>query len=362
MTKSVSIDARMIHTSGIGTYLRHVVPGIIEDLSDTRFYLLGDAQELSRFQWTDDPRVDLIDFKDSIYSVNEQFSYLRKIPSHVDLHWQTHFNIPLFYRKKLLVTVYDAFFLAMPELVGGKLKLLYAKYFFSQVAKRASSILTISEFTKSELVRLAGISDQKIYPIHLGIDESWFQVRKKKRPHDKPYLLFVGNVKPHKNLRRLVEAFEIIKDQIPHDLIVVGKKEGFITSDPESIRRSRRLQGRVMFTGHVDEDSLRQYYAHADAFLFPSLYEGFGFPPLEAMACGCPTVVAKSASLPEVCGDASLYCNPHDVNDMADKIKSIATNPILAGSLKAKGVTRAKSFAWDVCIHHTAKTLRWLIA
>jgi glycosyltransferase involved in cell wall biosynthesis len=127
----------------------------------------------------------------------------------------------------------------------------------------------------------------------------------------------------------------------------VGKKEGFITGDREVVRRAEAFGDRVRFTGVLEEGQLRQFYAFADLLVFPSLYEGFGLPPLEAMAIGTPVASSSSASLPEVCGDAALYFDPRNVEEMADRIKEILKNPDLRKNLVKKGFDQAKKFSWD---------------
>ncbi len=193
--------------------------------------------------------------------------------------------------------------------------------------------------------------------IHNGVDASWFAVELSQRPHPKPYFLCVGNIKPHKNLKRLLEAFGAIRGQISHDLLLVGRKEGFLTGDREVQESAARFGDRVQFTGEVPLDRLRQYFAHAEALVFPSLYEGFGMPPLEAMALGCPTVVSSAASIPEVCGEATLYFDPFDTKDMALKMLRLVREKDLRAELVAKGKIRAKAFSWETCAGQTSGLL-----
>jgi glycosyltransferase involved in cell wall biosynthesis len=193
------------------------------------------------------------------------------------------------------------------------------------------------------------------------VDESWFDIRKTQNPHEKPFLLYVGNVKPHKNLSGLIRAFALIADQTNHDLLIVGKKEGFITGDETSSVEGAKLEGRVRFTGHVSDASLRQYVAHAEVLVFPSLYEGFGLPPLEAMAAGCPVIASGVASLPEICGDAALYCNPYQPRDIASKILELLADDELRRALKLKGSARARKFTWETCVQETCTVIEGLL-
>ena len=358
---SITIDLRMLNSSGIGTYLRNLVPRVIADNPSIMFTILGDAKNLESYDWAQKKNVSIRNFQATIFSIAEQFILPFLIPKGTTLFWCPHFNVPLFYRGKLLVTIYDTFHLAMPELVGGLHKRLYARVMFAAVRLKADAILTISNFTKIELNCLAGCKNEIIFPIHLGVANSWFSQHKSDSPHDKPYLLYVGNVKPNKNLSKLMDAFSILTHEISHDLIVVGKKEGFITGDNMVLSKAADMADRIFFTGYVNDELLRQYVVHADIFVFPSLYEGFGLPPLEAMATGCPVIVASSASLPEVCGDAAIYCDPRDSNDIAEKIKLVLMNGNLREQLRKNGPEHAKLFTWEKCADKTSSVIRKLV-
>lgn len=322
--------------------------------------MLGDKAALSTLDVANRSNVRLIEVKAPMYSLAEQLELPRKIPGETCLFWATHYNIPLFYRGKMLVTVYDLFHLAMPNLVGGLHKRLYARIMFGAVRRRAAAIITISQFTKNEFIRFTGEGAQPIYPIHLGVADAWFHIPPSARPYPNQYILYVGNVKPHKNLSALVKAFGSICGNIPHDLVIVGKREGFITGDEIVAKDAERLGARVQFTGYVDDKKLQQYFAHADVLAFPSLYEGFGLPPLEAMAAGCPALVSTEASLPEICGDAALYCDPHRPEDIASKLLELLTDEGLGEELRSKGFERAHTFTWNRCVNQTCDVIRAL--
>ena len=194
-------------------------------------------------------------------------------------------------------------------------------------------------------------------PIHIGVDEAWFDVPDRPRPYEKPYVLFVGSVKPHKNVGGLIRALELAQRRIPHDLVIVGRREGLITADEAVAAKAKALGARVHFTGFVRDDLLKQFVKHADALALPSFYEGFGLPPLEAMACGCPALVSNAASLPEACGDAALYCDPHSPEDIAEKLVLLMEDEALRTSLRRKGLERVKRFTWEACAQKTLEVL-----
>jgi glycosyltransferase involved in cell wall biosynthesis len=159
----------------------------------------------------------------------------------------------------------------------------------------------------------------------------------------------------------LIRAFVSVADKIPHDLVVVGKKEGFITNEDRADAEAGFLRDRVRFTGYIDDKSLRQYFTHADVLVFPSLYEGFGLPPLEAMAAGCPVIVSDIPSLAEVCGDAALYCDPRNPAHIADTIKRLIDNPPLQEELRERGQSRARQFTYEKCAQETVAVIEGVL-
>lgn len=357
MKKIISIDIRKLHDSGIGTYIAHLLPTIIDALPDFNFCLLVKPQETKTYEWMHQKNIKLININSPPLSLSEQIELPRKIPKDTTLYWSPHFNIPLLYQGKLLVTVHDILHVAMPQLVGGKHHQLYVKAMLSAISFKAEKILSVSYFTEDELVGRAGIKREKIKTIYEGVDKRWFHLTKNTKPHSKPYLLYVGNVKPHKNLRGLLGAFKLIMEEIPHDLIIVGRREGMITTDNSVVQEADRLSNRVKFTGYVENQTLEQYFLHADAFVFPSFYEGFGIPPLEAMACGCPVIVSNAASLPEVCQNAALYCNPYSERDIANQILKIVTDQGLRANLIEQGKHRASQLTYAKCATETVRII-----
>lgn len=347
----------MLHASGIGTYLQQLSSRLISEKADTNWHLLGSVGEMGRYRWAHAAQVTLHDCRAPIYSLSEQIELPRSTPRDTDLFWSPHYNVPLLHRGKLLVTIHDVLHLARPEFTGRIHRRAYAHAMFRAVRSKADAIICVSRFSADEFVRLTGASHDSIAVIHEGVDPSWSTVRTEPCPHSRPYLLFVGNVKPHKNLGGLVEAFTLLQNDITHDLVIVGKQEGFLTGDPGVVKQARRLGGRVHFAGYVDDELLRRFFAHADALVFPSFYEGFGLPPLEAMACGCPVIVSKVAALPEVCGDAAEYCAPGAPASIAAAIRRVVESPELRQEMREKGRERAGRFTWEKCAAETGEVI-----
>ncbi|MBU3619936.1 glycosyltransferase family 1 protein [Polynucleobacter sp. JS-Fieb-80-E5] len=360
----ITIDVRWINSSGIGTYIRHIVPGILKAMPSEQFTLIGNPVEIKQFilkNLDTTTNIAIAEAHSGMYSIKEQFELLRLIPSSTKLYFSPHYPIPLGYQGKLLVTVHDVFHLAMPKLVGGWPKRLYANLMFRFLCNKAAAIITDSDFTRQELHRLVPTEMPPIYPIYLGVDRSWFEVDKKSSPHHKPYLVFVGNIKPNKNLATLVAAYIKILPEISHDLILIGKKSGFITGDSKVAALAGQYPERIIFTDLVSDELLKSYVANASALVFPSLYEGFGLPPLEAMACGCPVIVSDRASLPEVCGHAAIYCNPESEIDIAGKILGLTKNETMQEDLRQRGLKRAQQFTWERSITQTVDVVRKLL-
>src|SRR6267143_612391 len=343
---TIAIDGRMLNWSGVGTYVRNLLPRVIQLGNKFEFRVLIRQIERGTPSSCYGPNATRIVSGAPFFSLSEQIDLLAKSRG-TALFWSPHFLIPLLYGGKLLVTVQDVYHLAVRQGILGAHKKLFAKVFFNTIRRNADGVICTSRFTADELIRLTGIRANKITVIACGVDDTWFNSLNGGRPHPKPYLLFVGNVKPHKNLVRLVTAFGAIVDSIPHDLVIVGRKEGFITHDRVVERVAAKLGDRIMFTGFVEDTRLRQYLKHADAFVFPSLYEGFGLPPLEAMASGCPVIASRVASLPEVCGDAALYCDPYDTGDISRKMLYLLSSQDLRMELREKGVLHAHRFSWE---------------
>lgn len=349
MNIKLTIDFRMHKASGIGTYIKNIVPFLINKFEIT---LLGNSTEINQYNWAN--KVKIVECNSKIYSIKEQFELFKKI-QRCDVFWSPHYNIPLLpiKAKKRLVTIHDVFHLAFYDDLSFKQK-LYAKAVINQAVSRSDKILTVSKFSVDEIKKYTN-TKQNIEIVYNAIDFDKFKVIDDKSKLDliedkyklpSEFLLFVGNVKPHKNIKKLLFA---LKD-IDTNLVIVGKKDGFITGDDNisSLIKECNLDNRVFFTGYVDDEDIPVIYNLAKLFIFPSLYEGFGIPPLEAQACGCPVVCSNVASLPEVGGaDSVVYCNPYSVEDIKEKIEIVLNNKDLQNELRQKGFENIKRFSWE---------------
>lgn len=226
--------------------------------------------------------------------------------------------------------------------------------------KRASKIISVSYTTKRDLVHYLGIPEERITVIHEGIDQVNFNpIRRRPVPH--PYILYVGAEHPRKNLSTLLKAFSKLKQEDDFrdlKLVKVGKaggREADFRRETLQIVDALNLRDEVVFTEWVSDEELSAYYSHAECFIFPSLYEGFGFPPLEAMSCGCPVISSNGSSLPEVVGEAAIQINPRDIDGLAKAIQKVLTNENLRKKMTREGFKQVHKFSWE---RATQKTLK----
>ncbi|MDG1347683.1 MAG: glycosyltransferase family 1 protein [Crocinitomicaceae bacterium] len=255
---------------------------------------------------------------------------------------------------KQVGTIHDINFEHFPEDIPKGAR-YYLRSFFSRFAKKAAHILTVSEYSKQDIAKTYGIVPDKITAIWNGanpkfqpLSESGRIDIRKLHSNEKPYFLFVGSLHPRKNLKRLMQAYEQLLSEEPeteNDLLIVGtalwKEEKIDTWVSEE------TLCRIHFKGHLPLDILTNIVAAADIFVYVPYFEGFGIPLVEAMHCGVPIISGNKTSLPEVAGDAALYCDPFSVLDIAEKMKLLVRDPNLKKELSQKGLVRAKEFSWD---------------
>jgi glycosyltransferase involved in cell wall biosynthesis len=336
------IDVRMIHASGIGTCIQNLLPFLFT--SPFKLSLLG--------QSTNSASQPSIPFNTPIYSLREQLYFPFKIPS-CDLFWSPHYNVPFFpiKSKARVVTLHDVCHLAKPT---SKAQWLAAKLLIHNACKKSQKIITQSYFSKSEILKYVNISEEQIEVIHPGVNfKEFFPLQNTEEFQNKynlnfPFFLFVGNMKSHKNLSIALKAFEWLNPTDCH-FVLAGKYTGLRSSDSKilaSIEQSP-LRKKIHVLGEVSKNDLSSLYASAKALIFPSLYEGFGLPPLEAMASGCPVLASHAASIPEVCSDAALYFSPHSVKELATQMERILTEPGLSLQFIQRGFSRCRLFSWE---------------
>jgi glycosyltransferase involved in cell wall biosynthesis len=357
MTRSahVVVDARMMNHAGIGVYIRNLVPRVRARLAGWRFTVLVPSDAANATIFGD----DVVRCSSAIYTIAEQLELPRMTPRDADLFWSPHYNVPLRLRTPLVATVHDVAHLARRERGGvvGMLRTVYARQLMENVRLRARQIMFVSEFSRGEFTRLVGVPRKSIV-VPNGVDDGWTRAASALSPQPqrnvRPYILFVGSVKPHKNVGGLLRAFEQIVNDVPHDLVIAGNHEGMRTIDSAAIDSAKALGDRVRLLGRVSDAELPELVAAADVLVLPSFYEGFGLPPIEAMAVGCPVLVSDIPALRETCGDAALYCDPHAPGDIARQLRAMLADSVLRARLVERGRLRAARFTWDAAAQTVA--------
>ena len=258
-------------------------------------------------------------------------------------------------KTRQIVTIHDAAVYAVPEAYSRTFRTFY-KTLLPALSRTAQGIMTVSKFSKRELIRYCHVPEDKITVVYLGKEHIFaeaadIRVFAKHGFGTRPFLLAVSSLGPSKNFAGLVRALTTL-GETRFDVVIAGGTNPAVFS-----RHTDPLPKSVKHLGYVSEGELKALYDGATGFVHPAFYEGFGLPPLEAMACGCPVVVSNAASLPEVCGDAALYCDPHSPQNMADKIQRLMSDGDLRERLRRKGLERAKEFSWNTCARETLAVL-----
>ena len=351
------LDCRMLEGSGISTYLSNLIQQFRSNHSKIQLNYLVRRYSSLISQAPDYPGQHL--FQSKIYSINEQF-YFPKTYDKNDLLHIPHYNAPLRFPGKLIVTVHDLCHLVMKEFFKGPAKRFYANIFMAQVLKKASRIITVSHFTESEILKHFNVDPKKISVIPNGLDPHFFPRTKDEqtkaiKAHDFPesYLLYVGNIKRHKNITRMIQGYHLAWEQNPNlpKLIIVGVRDQEYDPLSEAFPAYHEVQftfmDQVIFKGYVPYKDLPSIYSGAEGFLFPSLYEGFGFPPLEAMACGTAVIASNISSLPETLNGNALFVDPYDVNQISSSILKISQASTFKEDLIKKGLKHVQRFSWE---------------
>ena len=319
----IAVDARMINMSGIGTYIKNLMKEDIYQIA------LGNKDEIKEVGKIEDNNI--IQFNSKIYGIKEQLKFpykeLKKLKP--DLLHIPHYNVPIFYRGRIVVTIHDLTHLKLKEFLPNKFAYFYAKFMMWIAIKKSEIVFTDSENTKNDILEFFKVNPDKIKVVLLSAGEEFkkkdkneinYLYKKFNISRDKKLLMYVGNLKPHKNLERLLEAFSLIKNKEEYQLLLVGKafEKYNVLEDKE---KELGVKEYVIHTGIVTQEELVDLYNLADLFIFPSLYEGFGLPILEALACGTKVISSNTSSLPEVGGDVIEYFNPYDAKDICRAIE-----------------------------------------
>ena len=258
----------------------------------------------------------------------------------------------MFTKVPVITSIFDVMYLVLDE-YKNDIKNIYRKNFIKFTYKKVKKVITSSNFAKNEIMKVLNLSDEKIDVVYLSVDEKFnpqpvekIKEIKEKYGINKNYILYIGNAKPHKNLSRLLSSWQLINEKIKKDYILVlaGVGQKFCYKDENTL-----------IIPFVSEEELAVLYTGATVFVFPSIYEGFGLPPLEAMACGCPVISSNTSSMPEVLGDACLYFNPYDVNQISKTILENLHSETLREKLQKEGFEKVKSYSLEKMVNSLIK-------
>ena len=357
----VAIDIRRAGDYGLGTYIRNIVNQLARIDDDSRYLLIGERRHLAEFDSLPD-NFELLEYAHQPGTLSTHLHLpwlLRK--RRVDILHMPWFYAPAIVPSRLLITVHDLSDVLAPP-VGASPPVQTGRLFFARRAlNRADHIFAVSHASKRDLARFFHIPESKISVVYDAVDERFLTEPLpadadrilERHAVNSPYVLYAGNIRPQKNLPRLIEAFAVAKAELRGNpefeqlkLLVIGEALNRHADLRRAVVRAR-VREDVRFLGFVPGPVLRVFYSRALAFLFPSLYEGFGLPPLEAMAHGTPVLTSNVSSLPEVFQEAALLVNPENVFDIARGIRQILTENALRQTLRRRGYERARMYSWE---------------
>jgi glycosyltransferase involved in cell wall biosynthesis len=372
----VAIDIRRAGDFGIGTYIRNIINQLARTDSETEYLLIGEQRHLQQL----DPlpgNYKLLEYGYEPGSFHTHMHLPFLLRKHdVDILHMPWFYAPAVVPTRLVLTVHDLTDVLAPPVGATPLVQAGRLYFARRALARADRILAVSHSSKRELSRVFGVPEKKVEVVYNALDERFLR---EPMPNDAdrvlerhavtdPFVLYAGNIKPQKNLPRLIEAFAVAKADLRDHPEYAGLKLLLIGDSAEEhsdLRRAvlrSRVQGEVRFLGFVPHSVLRVFYSRAAAFLFPSLYEGFGLPPLEAMAHGTPVLTSSASSLPEVFADAALLVNPENVFEIARGIRQILTEDVTREALIRRGHDLVRKYSWQRSAEQVREVYRAVLA
>jgi glycosyltransferase involved in cell wall biosynthesis len=353
----IGIDARKLRDYGIGTYVRNLLRQLAkQDDGDDYVAFCRDAdfETVAAFG----ARVRPVREEAGNYSMREQVAIPIDVRREgIELFHAPHYVLPPLTPCTSVVTIHDCIHLRFPQYLPSRLGYAYARAQMWAATHRAARVITVSEASKRDILRYFRVAESRIDVIYNAIDDRFWQApdpdeidRVRQRYQlNAPFVLYAGNIKPHKNLERLIESFHLLRqgaDFKDVQLLIIGDEISKYATLRRAVHR-HKLHKHVRFFGFVPDRTLAALYRLANVFVFPSLYEGFGLPPLEAMASGTPVITSDVSSLPEVVGDAALMIDPYEPAAIADAMRRVLTDDALRADLQRRGFARAREFSWE---------------
>ncbi len=362
----IGIDCRMYssHFTGIGRYVFELVENLQKIDHQNEYFLFFNQPEFNNFQ-TENTNFhkELVNVKH--YSFGEQTRFKKILDLYnLDLMHFTHFNAPILYNRPRIVTIHD---LTLHFYPGKKMTSFFHRLAYGLTirasVRKAARIIAVSRSTARDVEEILHVPLSKIQVIYEGVNPDFKPVTNQsqiahtltKYNIHKPFLIYTGVWRDHKNLKGLLEAFQLIYKKHDLQLVITGRKENIYADEIFTLAKemglmndnqSARETPRVIFPGLVNEDELIMLLNAAHLYVFPSFYEGFGLPPLEAMQCGTPVVASNASCIPEICGDSAVFFDPNSPEDMAAAIEKLLTDQKLYQHLVTSGLEHVKKFSW----------------
>jgi len=359
----IMIDARSVDVrqSGVGNHVTQLILGLKTIDRRNRYILMITRQQLNAAPgFFREFEVHVAPFSSENHVIGDPWEFfilpgaLRK--RGINLFHGPAFMAPPFHRHfRSVATIHDLVAFHHPHTIPTKYA-FYMRFLIHLMIRKADGIITVSDFIRGEIIRQFRVDESRVFTVPNSVsdhfkpveDRERIEILKRKYGIHKRYFLHVGNIEPRKNLINLFKACDLVWNKLGGDfqLVVVGKRGWLYREIFETLRRAKFAED-VVFTGYVQDGDIPTLYSGADFFVFPSLYEGFGLPILEAMRCGVPVIASRVASLPEVAGDAALYVDPNDPGDIAEKMVKLAFDETLKEALRRKGFVQAANFSWE---------------
>lgn len=351
----IGIDGRLWYENGVGRYIRNLVLGLEKIKADHEFTIFLNTKSFNEIEFKNK---NFRKVKADIpwHTLREQVNFKRILDrENLDLVHFPYFSYPILYSKPFVVTIHDLIIDHFPTghasslpLPFYKLKRMAYKKITKNSAKKALSIIVPSNATKKDLIDLYKADQKRLKVIYEGFDKL---ISKKEKMDlvSKNYILYVGNAFPHKNLGKLIKAYKKLSEKYNLDLVCIGRKDFFYEK-----LESNPYRG-LYFLHNVDDSALFEYYTNAKCLVFPTLMEGFGLPLLEAMSLSCPVVCSKIPALQEIGGDACLYFDPNDYEDIFLKIEKIIKDEKKRQEMTQEGILQSRKFSWEKCASETLK-------
>lgn len=359
----IGIDANpmFMRRAGIGRYVAELVTHLVRLAPEEEFVLYRTGmwgESAGPAGWGGHVRV---------VSAPKILLRARSRLDELDVYHGTNYRLRGSGRRGSIVSIHDLAAERVPDVAPRRWRARLASEKTKRIAHRATLVLVLSEHAARDVGELIGVPREKIEVINPGVGDDYYPervaggrealCRRYALPRDR-YVLFVGTFEPRKNIPTLVRAFgRLAHIRRSHCLVLVGAPGQRIEEISDAVRGSG-LAGEVVMPGYLPQEEVRRFYSYADLFVYPSLYEGFGLPPLEAMACGAPVITSNTSSLPEVVGEAALQVDPRDPDALAQAMGAVLEDETLAAVLRANGLDRVKRFSWERTARETLQAYR----